>query len=178
MYKEMDAPCPCQNCGEWFDLHDGYGSEKWFPNTVICEQCHLIEEKEIEKDEEIEEQVNALEDAVWTVNESLVELEKLGSEQVVYIARSHFGGSYRNKRHEEAIELIKRMANVLVFNKDCYLKKLNDELDKINTKYPKMTALNLYTVADIDPEPRFYPKLGESYNAGGYLIRLEPIRLR
>ena len=32
----MEMPTPCQKCGGWFDLLDGGGSEKWFPNTVIC----------------------------------------------------------------------------------------------------------------------------------------------
>ena len=35
---EMDMPTPCQKCGNLFDLNDGVGSEKWFPNTVICEK--------------------------------------------------------------------------------------------------------------------------------------------
>src|SRR5699024_4415764 len=55
MKSQFEMPTPCQNCGEFFDLHDGYGSEKWFPNTVICENCHYIEEKEIEEDERWEE---------------------------------------------------------------------------------------------------------------------------
>jgi hypothetical protein len=66
--EEMDMPCPCQKCGSWFDLNDGYGSEKWFPNTVICEKCYHEEEKEILVDEEIEELKMELDDAVYTVN--------------------------------------------------------------------------------------------------------------
>lgn len=51
----MEMPTPCQNCGDWFDLHDGYGSKKWYPKTVICQDCFEKEEEEIEEDEEIQE---------------------------------------------------------------------------------------------------------------------------
>ena len=29
--EEMEMPCPCKKCGKWFDLNDGYGSEKMVP---------------------------------------------------------------------------------------------------------------------------------------------------
>lgn len=48
---EMEMPCPCSKCGEWFDLTDGFGSKKWFPNIVICEPCYQDEKIEIEDDE-------------------------------------------------------------------------------------------------------------------------------
>ena len=76
--EEMDMPCPCQRCGKWFDLNDGVGSEKWYPNTVICEDCGREEEKEIERDEQVEDLKSSLEDAVYTVNECRRELNKLG----------------------------------------------------------------------------------------------------
>lgn len=49
----MEMPCPCEHCGNWFDLHDGYASEKWYQerNLVICEKCHEEEESEIEDDD-------------------------------------------------------------------------------------------------------------------------------
>jgi len=50
-FEEMEMPCPCNKCGEWFDLTDGFGSRKWFPNVVICEECHKDENIEIEDDE-------------------------------------------------------------------------------------------------------------------------------
>jgi len=75
--EEMEMPCQCR-CGKWFDLNDGYGSEKWCPNEVICKSCHDKEEKEIERDEEIEDAKNALDDAVYTVNEKIKELTDLG----------------------------------------------------------------------------------------------------
>ena len=49
--EEMEMPTPCEHCGEWFDLNDGYGSEKWHPNTVICENCYEKESEEIEEDD-------------------------------------------------------------------------------------------------------------------------------
>lgn len=49
--EEMEMPTPCTHCGEIFDLNDGYGSEKWHPNTVICESCYEKEKEEIEEDE-------------------------------------------------------------------------------------------------------------------------------
>lgn len=54
-YEEMEMPTPCIHCGEIFDLNDGYGSEKWHPNVVICENCHSKEEAEIEEDERWED---------------------------------------------------------------------------------------------------------------------------
>lgn len=74
----MEMPCPCQHCGGWFDLNDGYGSEKWYPNTVICEDCGKEEEKEIERDDEIEDLKNALSDAEWTVSDCRRRLKELG----------------------------------------------------------------------------------------------------
>lgn len=77
--ENMEMPCPCHKCGGWFDLHDGCGSEKWFPNTVICESCSRIEEQEIEIEDEISELKSEIEDAEYTVKngkERLVDLEK------------------------------------------------------------------------------------------------------
>jgi hypothetical protein len=47
----MEMPCRC-DCGMWFDLNDGYSSEKQ-KNKVICGECGEAEEKEIEREEEI-----------------------------------------------------------------------------------------------------------------------------
>lgn len=51
----MEMPTPCQHCGKIFDLNDGYESNKWYENTVICESCFLDEEAEIEEDERWEQ---------------------------------------------------------------------------------------------------------------------------
>lgn len=75
----MEMPTPCQKCGGWFDLNDGVGSEKWFPNTTICSECGRIEEQEIQLGDEIQELKDEIEDAEWTVKDGrirLIELEK------------------------------------------------------------------------------------------------------
>lgn len=79
--EEMDMPCPCSKCGNWFDLNDGVISEKWYPKTVICESCGNEEEKEIERDSEISELKNCLSDAMWTVNDCKRQLLELGISQ-------------------------------------------------------------------------------------------------
>lgn len=38
----MEMPCLC-DCGNWFDLNDGYGAEN--ENKIICEECHRKEEQ-------------------------------------------------------------------------------------------------------------------------------------
>ena len=65
----MEMPTPCQKCGEIFDLHDGSPSQKWFRNTVVCEDCGRLEDDEMERDEEIEDIKNQLSDAEFTINE-------------------------------------------------------------------------------------------------------------
>lgn len=77
--ENMDMPTPCQKCGGWFDLNDGCGSEKWFPNTVICESCSNIEEQEIELEIDIDDLKIEIEDAEFTLRdgkERLAQLEK------------------------------------------------------------------------------------------------------
>lgn len=76
--EEMDAPCPCQKCGNWFDQSDGTTSRKWYPNTIICESCGKEEEQEIETDEEIEELKTMIADAEWTIKDSNKRLKELG----------------------------------------------------------------------------------------------------
>ena len=79
-FEEMEMPTPCQKCGNWFDLHDGYGSDKWYPNTVICSDCHNDEQLEIERDEEIEELRNQIDEAKETISCSIERLAELGIE--------------------------------------------------------------------------------------------------
>lgn len=67
---EMDMPCPCTHCGDWFDLQEGMRSEKWYPGTVFCETCAQEEETEIELDEEIEELKLELEEAEHSLEEA------------------------------------------------------------------------------------------------------------
>lgn len=66
--EEDYMPVPCQGCNKIFDLNDGYTSEKWYPNTVICKKCHQKEE----------ECLSAIEDAKWTINNSVERLRAVG----------------------------------------------------------------------------------------------------
>jgi hypothetical protein len=69
--EPMEMPTPCQKCGRIFELNEGARSEKWFPNTVICVECGLEEDREIELD-------NIIEDANNLLNDALFDLEKRG----------------------------------------------------------------------------------------------------
>jgi hypothetical protein len=62
---DYEMPTPCQHCGEIFELNDGFGSEKWYPNTVICEECYRKEEAEIEEDNRWEDINNEISNALY-----------------------------------------------------------------------------------------------------------------
>jgi hypothetical protein len=64
-YEEMEMPTPCSACGEIFDLNDGRGSEKWYPDTIICRECSDREQSEIEEDERWEGINNEISDAMY-----------------------------------------------------------------------------------------------------------------
>ncbi len=83
--EEMEMPTPCQKCGEWFDLNDGRSSEKWFPDTVICEKCADEERKEIDSDEEIQDLKNSIDDAVVTIKEARNRLSEMGINIPIWI---------------------------------------------------------------------------------------------
>lgn len=80
VFDDMEMPTPCQKCGNWFDLHTGVGSKKWFPKTTICETCGEEEEDEIDIDEEIKdlhETISDAEDSISTAKARLKELSDL-----------------------------------------------------------------------------------------------------
>jgi hypothetical protein len=76
--EEMEMPTPCTHCKKIFDLNDGYGSDKWYPNIVICEACHREEEKEIERDEEIQELKETISNAEYDIKQAKARLKELG----------------------------------------------------------------------------------------------------
>lgn len=80
MLEELEMPTPCQKCGQIFDLNDGTASVKWFPNTIICEKCGDEEEKEVERDEEIDDLKSQIDDANYTIREARRRLMELGVE--------------------------------------------------------------------------------------------------
>lgn len=53
-FDYMDMPTPCPKCNSVFELDDEWGSEKWFPNTTICEDCYHEERREIMQDDLVE----------------------------------------------------------------------------------------------------------------------------
>lgn len=76
----MEMPTPCQKCGSWFDLNDGCPSEKWFPDTVICEKCGTLEEKEVELEDELETVKVDLANAKWDVDYYSKRIEEIETE--------------------------------------------------------------------------------------------------
>ena len=74
----MEMPTPCQHCNGIFDLNDGSASEKWYPNTIICESCGRREEEEIERDNEIEELRERYSNAKWEIEDARNQLIILG----------------------------------------------------------------------------------------------------
>lgn len=79
--EEMEMPTPCESCGRWFSLEEGCGSDKWYPDTVICEQCSNLEEREIELEEEIEDVDRTISDAEYTINDQKVYKKELLEKQ-------------------------------------------------------------------------------------------------
>ena len=76
-WDEDSMPCPCQKCDEWFDLPDGWKSDKWFPNTIICADCGREEEKEIELDNEIDDLKVLIENAEYDLKNGKARLEEI-----------------------------------------------------------------------------------------------------
>lgn len=79
----MEMPTPCEKCGDIFELLDGLTSEKWFPNTIICESCGQKEKEEIERDEEIEELKDRISDAEITIRYAKERLKELESNEAI-----------------------------------------------------------------------------------------------
>lgn len=70
-YEDMDMPVVC-DCGQLFDLHDGYGSNK--SNKVICESCHKKEDLE-EQIEELESTISCMEEEIKYDQQELLEFK-------------------------------------------------------------------------------------------------------
>jgi hypothetical protein len=78
---DFEMPCMC-DCGEWFDLNDGYRSNK--SNKVICDICHHFEKK----DEEIKDIAYQLECEHISFNHARTELKRLGLNPVHYKSKA------------------------------------------------------------------------------------------
>lgn len=83
----MEMPTPCEHCGEWFDLNDGYQSDKWHPDTIICSGCGYKEEKEIEEDEYWENTNIEISNALYGINEKENAWSKLDKENQEVISK-------------------------------------------------------------------------------------------
>ena len=79
-FGEDDMPCPCEECGEWFDLNDGVTHPRK-GRLVICESCANRIEKDIEREEEIEELLSSISDAEYTIKDARKRLQELGYNQ-------------------------------------------------------------------------------------------------
>jgi hypothetical protein len=76
-FDEDAMPCPCEVCHGWFDLEDGVPHPRK-ESLIICEGCAHDIEKEIEKEEEIEECLSLIEDAKITIKYNNQRLYELG----------------------------------------------------------------------------------------------------
>ena len=76
-FDEDAMPTLCMVCGGMFDLDDGATNPKK-DNEIICEGCAHDLEKEIEKEEEIEELLNQISDAEYTIKDAKEQLHKIG----------------------------------------------------------------------------------------------------
>lgn len=70
----MEAPVQC-DCGKWFDLFDGFGSEE--RGTVVCGECHDKEAKEADRRGEIEQIFDHVEWGWMPVRDAQSQLREL-----------------------------------------------------------------------------------------------------
>ena len=85
--EEMDMPTPCQHCGESFDLDDGGASEKWYPNTIICETCSAKEDMEVEDDERWETINNEISNALYDLEDEENLKSRLSEDNILNILK-------------------------------------------------------------------------------------------
>jgi hypothetical protein len=75
-FGEDDMPCPCTECNGWFDLNDGRSNPRK-ENEIICYECAVKIEAEVEREEEIENLQSEIEEAEYTIKEAKKRLEEL-----------------------------------------------------------------------------------------------------
>lgn len=65
--EDMEMPCPCDECGGWFDLNDGHESP-YKRGIVICRNCYDKQNERKELENQIEElQLDLDNEAEYTV---------------------------------------------------------------------------------------------------------------
>lgn len=67
----------CAKCNNPVDEYEGDKSEKWFPGSILCNDCWDAEAKEIQNDEEIDYLESEILDAEQTIRESHKKLKEL-----------------------------------------------------------------------------------------------------
>lgn len=86
----MEEPTLCIHCDEWFDLSDGYPSEKWHHDIVICVNCHKKEEDEIDDDDRWESINIDLTNALYNLDkekELSIRLEESNKAAILSVAK-------------------------------------------------------------------------------------------
>jgi hypothetical protein len=74
-WSEMEEPCIC-NCGEPFDLQDGYKSLN--SNNVLCWDCHKKEQDDADAKEEIQNELETIGNALLDIDYAIKRLSELG----------------------------------------------------------------------------------------------------
>lgn len=75
IFDEDSMPVVC-DCGEWFDLSDGYPDRD--SNKVICKTCHLVQKQEEELADDLYELASALDNGDVSFNGARGQLKALG----------------------------------------------------------------------------------------------------
>lgn len=78
-FGEDDCPIVCEECGGMLDLYDAVKHPRSDKSIVICEGCADEIEKQIEREEEIEELKTQISDAEDTIRECKKRLSELSS---------------------------------------------------------------------------------------------------
>lgn len=89
----MEMPCICE-CGECFDLHEGYKS--LHNDIVICEQCHDKEEKE--------DEINRLENEIYDLEKEI----EFNTEQIETLKEENLEKEREKESLEEKLEELQK----------------------------------------------------------------------
>lgn len=81
-FDEDAMPCLCTVCNGWFDLTDGAPNPRK-DNEIICEGCADDIQKEVDKEEEIDDLLTTISDAEDTISEAKKRLDELGYKEKV-----------------------------------------------------------------------------------------------
>jgi hypothetical protein len=72
---DMEEPTPCMECGEWFELSEGYKSLEG--PIMICEKCHEEEVAAAEKEEKVNDLKEKIEELEFDLLQAKKELAEL-----------------------------------------------------------------------------------------------------